>query len=329
MSAGFEGSVCTVTGGLGFIGSNLVHRLVAEGAEVRVLDALIPSHGGDRRNLDGLDASRISIAETRLDDEGIDDVIAGSDYVFNLAGQVSHHASMLDPVNDLLLNAVDHAAFLQRLVAVTPQARVVYSSTRQVYGRPQSTPVSEDHPTQPTDVNGISKLAGEQLHLVAHSAHGLWVSVLRLNNVYGPRQRLTSDELGFLPVFIRKVLRGEEISLFGDGSQRRECLHVDDVVDALIVAATNDACKGKVYNVGHSEDHSLAEIADQLVSAAGTSSTVKTAPWPDELAHIDIGSFRSDCTRFEADTGWSAAISLGDGLAATIDYYREHPWYLS
>ena len=321
--------MCAVTGGLGFVGSNLTHRLVALGARVRVIDALIDSHGGDRRNLAGLPGDAVEVAEMRLCDPAVERVVDGCDYVFNLAGQVSHHASMLDPVGDLQLNAVDHAAFLQRVGAVAAGARVIYSSTRQVYGRPQTTPVDENHPTHPADVNGVAKLAGEQLHMVAHSAARLWTTALRLNNVYGPRQRLSSDELGFLPVFVRRALCGEDISLFGDGSQRRECLYVDDVVEALLVAATTDACVGKVYNVGHPMDHSLAEIAQRLVSIARSASTVVTTPWPDELARIDIGSFRSDNSRFHADAGWTARTSLDEGLAATIAFYREHPWYLS
>ncbi|CAB4576598.1 unannotated protein [freshwater metagenome] len=319
---------CVVTGGLGFIGSNLVHRLVSLGVHVRVIDAVVAEHGANHRNLDGLDGSLVDVLETDIGDPRVGPVLRGVGHVFNLAGQVSHTASMTDPVRDLELNTITHARFLEMLRVENQQARVVHTSTRQVYGRVDRFPVDEHTPARPIDVNGVAKLAGEHLHLVYAHAHRMAITSLRLTNVYGPRQRLTSDELGFLPVFVRKALLGEPIELFGGGEQRRDCLFVDDVVDAILAASTPKAL-GAVYNVGHVRSHSLREIADELTSLAGTGSEVVTTPWPPVHRRIDIGSFETDSGAIRHDLGWEPATELAAGLRRTLDFYRDRPWYLS
>ena len=318
-------TLCVVTGGLGFIGSNLCHELVRRGASVRIVDGLVAGHGGDRRNVRGLD---VAVLEATIDDEAVADVVADADIVFNLAGQVSHVASMRDPLADLHVNAVTHAAFLETLRRVNPMVRVVHTSTRQVYGRPLRSPVDELHPTSPMDVNGVAKLAGEQLHLVYHTAYSIPTTSLRLTNVYGPRQRLSSDELGFLPVFIRKALVNEQIRIFGDGSQRRDCVYVADVVDALLAATAPEAV-GKVFNVGNVVDHSLAEIAAAIIDVTGSTGGLQLVPWPEDQRRIDIGSFHTDGTTIAETLGWKATTTLDEGLRATATFYREHPWYLS
>lgn len=320
-----SGTRCVVTGGCGFIGSNLVLALVTAGASVAVIDALVPSHGGDVRNLAGLEVETLIAG---IGDERVGEILAGADIVFNLAGQVSHTASMIDPQQDLRLNLLDHAQFLETVRRVCPSTRLVHASTRQVYGKVTSLPVDETTAANPVDVNGVAKLAGEQMHSVYAQAYGLATTSLRLSNVYGPRQRLSSDELGFLPVFVRKALQGETIQLFGDGSQRRDCLHVDDVV-AAFVAATADAAIGKVYNVGHRSDASLAEIAAIMVAATGSAGGVEITPWPGDHERIAIGSFRTDSSLIARELGWTSAIDLEVGIPATIAFYREHPWYLS
>jgi UDP-glucose 4-epimerase len=328
--SGLSGATCVVTGGLGFIGSNLALALAAGGARVRVVDALVAQHGGDRRNL----AQRpdIEVLEARLDHPCVADLVADADVVFNVAGQVSHHASMTDPLRDLDLNVTSHLAFLETLRAVNPTVRVVYTSTRQVYGRPEHIPVDEGHPARPVDVNGIDKLACEQLHLLYSAVHGLRATALRLTNVYGPRQNLLKDDLGALPVFVRRALRGETIRLYGDGTQRRDCLHVDDVVRAL-VAATTDAAVGMIVNIGHDQSVTLREIAEELIAAVtsegGPRSDVELAPWPAEAAKIDIGDFETDSTRATRVLGWKPEIGLRDGARDTVVFYRRHPWYLS
>jgi len=322
---GWNGRTCLVTGGLGFVGSNLVHALLEAGATVRVLDALVPEHGGRIDNVDGLD---LEVLVASIDDSRVVDLVDGIDVVFNLAGQVSHTASMRDPQQDLYLNATSHGAFLEMLRAVNPAARVVYASTRQVYGRATMPTVDESHAANPVDVNGVAKLAGEQLHLVYARAYGMPISALRLTNVYGPRQRLTSDDLGFLPVFIRRALEGEEILIYGDGQQRRDCLYIADVV-AAFEAATKPAAIGHVFNVGHPNTHTLAEIAELVIAAAGSRSSVRLVPWPGDHARIDIGSFHTGSARILDVLGWQASISLREGLGLTTAFYREHPWYLS
>jgi UDP-glucose 4-epimerase len=320
-----NGAVCVVTGGLGFIGSNLVHHLVARGSTVRVVDDLVAEHGGSLHNVEGLDVS-LTIAD--IGSPEVADVLVGADHVFNLAGQVSHLASMHDPEADLQRNTMSHCRFLETIRRVSPQARVVHTSTRQVYGRPLRLPVDETHPANPVDVNGVAKLAGEQLHSVYASAYGMRTTSLRLTNVYGPRQRLDSDQLGFLPVFVRAALRGDDIRLFGDGLQRRDCLFVDDVVDALLTSCVEKAV-GRVYNVGHVEDHSLMEIGELLCKLADRGGRVVVTPWPEEHGRVDIGSFRSDCSRIAEETGWQPTTTLADGLARTLAFYEEHPWFLS
>jgi len=325
--SGWAGTTCVVTGGLGFIGSNLSRALVDAGATVRVVDALVPDHGGCHQNLADVAVDRLLVAS--IDDPAVADLLDGADAVFNLAGQVSHTASMREPQLDLLYNATSHAALLETIRVTCPAARVVYASTRQVYGRPSSALVDERDVVRPVDVNGVAKHAGEQLHLVYATAHSLGASALRLTNVYGPRQRLTSDELGFLPVFMRKALLGERIDIFGDGTQRRDCLHVDDVVAALATTAGSDAAVGKVFNVGHPTTYSVADVAECITAAAGSRGGVRLVPWPDSQAKIDIGSAHTGSELIGRTLGWSATIDLPAGIADTIAFYRECPWYLS
>ncbi|MEJ7800192.1 MAG: NAD-dependent epimerase/dehydratase family protein [Ilumatobacter sp.] len=321
----FSSAKCVVTGGAGFIGANVTHALVEAGAHVRVVDRLVDGHGGDRRNLDGLD---VDLLECDIGDPAVADALVDVDVIFNVAGQVSHTASMRDPIRDLQLNALSHAAFLETVRRVAPSVRVVHTSTRQVYGRAQGGRVDETQHAQPVDVNGVAKWAGEQLHLVYHHAYGIPSTCLRLTNVYGPRQHLMSDELGFLPVFFRRALTDEPIQLFGDGSQRRDVLHVDDVVSALL-AATDPRVAGEVFNVGGRRDHTLFEIARLITSLAGSNHAPVLVPWPDEHRAIDIGSFHTDGSKIEATLGWSASIDLAEGVGSTLAFYRERPWYLS
>jgi UDP-glucose 4-epimerase len=314
---------CVVTGGLGFIGSNLVHRLVGAGADVVVIDALVPSHGGDRANLDGL---HVEVLEQSIGAPAVADAVRGCDLVFNVAGQVSHLASMKDPLTDLELNVTSHLRFLETLRVEAPDAMVVLTSTRQVYGRPQYLPVDEAHPVAPVDVNGIDKLAGERFHLLYSTTHGLRSTVLRLTNVYGPRLHLERPDQGFLSVFVRRALLGDDIELFGDGSQRRDCVFVDDVVEGLIRAVTMPDTVGEVFNLGHPDSMSLAEIAQVITNAAGTGSEVRCVPWPEELSRIDIGSFQSDYAKSKRVLGWEPATGFTQGVRATVDFYRERAW---
>jgi UDP-glucose 4-epimerase len=314
----FAGRRCLVTGGLGFIGSNVVHRLSELGADVAVVDALVPEHGGARANVpDDIEVHVASIGAPE-----VADLLAGVDVVFNVAGQVSHHESMVDPLRDLELNVTSHLRFLESVRRAAVDAVVVHTSTRQVYGRPRYLPVDEVHPTNPIDVNGVDKLACEQFHLVYAKVHRMRASALRLTNVYGPRQHLGRDGLGFLPVFVRHALAGDGIELFGDGSQLRDCLYVDDVVDALLLAACTPEAQGEVFNLGHTDVLPLSEIARLTVAAARSSSTVRCVAWPDDLERIDIGSFHGDFGKAERLLGWTPRTSFADGIQRTIDFAR-------
>ena len=327
-----SGSVCLVTGGLGFIGSNVARALVVAGAETRVIDAMVPQHGGDRRNLDGV-ADLVLVRETGIDDDSaVTALLDGVDVVFNIAGQVSHHESMTDPARDLDLNVRNQLAFLETVRRVRPEAVVVHTSTRQVYGRPRYLPVDEEHPAVPRDINGVNKLAGEFYHRLYGTVHGVRTVALRLTNVYGPRQCLRRDGLGFLPVFVRRVLRGEVLDVFGDGSQRRDCLHVDDVVEVLAAAAlrarSGEIHPGDFFNLGHSESLSLLEIAEVMCELADSGSSSRSVPWPEGLDLIDIGDFTGDYTKASGALRWQPTIGFREGMRKTLDFYRESPWYL-
>ena len=338
---GYRGTVCVVTGGLGFIGSNLALALRRAGARVRILDALVPQHGGDHRNVMEFDTGPADDPDGELwieigdiaDEAASVPLLDGADFVFNIAGQVSHHESMIDPLRDHDINVRSQLVLLETIRRVRPGAVVVHTSTRQVYGRPRYLPVDEAHPTDPRDINGVNKLAGEQYHRLYGSVHGMRTVALRLTNVYGPRQDLQKPGLGFLPVFVRRVLGGESLAVFGDGQQLRDCLHVDDVVVALALAGSAASEgriePGSVFNLGNDEAHTLLEIAHLMADLAGTGSQVELLPWPDELSRIDIGGFRSDSRAVAAALGWSPTISFRGGIEMTLDFFREHPWYLS
>jgi len=315
----FRGASCLVTGGLGFIGSNLARALVAGGARVTVVDALVPEHGGDRRNLADADAE-IPVTIAGIGDrDAVAPLLRDADVIFNVAGQVSHLESMADPLRDLELNVRSHLAFLELARELRPGATIVHTSTRQVYGRPRYLPVDEEHVTTPVDVNGVNKLAGEQLHLIYAAVHDMPITALRLTNVYGPRQCLTRDGLGFFPVFVRLALEGGTIKVYGDGKQLRDCLHVDDVVRALALAALAPDAVGQVFNLGHPDAAELATIARLVADAAGGQSDVVAVPWPADHARIDIGSFRGDFSKAKRVLGWEPKTNFEQLIRLMVD----------
>lgn len=325
----FAGTNCVVTGGLGFIGSNLSLALSAAGADVTVVDALVPTHGGNRCNLE--DAARpIRVVEADIgQDAAVAAAVADADLVFNLAGQVSHTDAMDDPVFDLDMNVRSHLRFLETLRRVSPGCLVVHASTRLVYGRPLFLPVDETHPCAPHDVNGVSKLAGEQLHLVYRRVHSLRACSLRLCNVYGPRQRISDDRQGVLPAFVRQALQGEPITLFGGGAQVRDCLYVDDAVEAFLAASVTPEAEGEVFNISHDDPRPLRGIAEELLDVVGRG-RITSVPWPPGHDRIDIGSYYGDSSKANRVLGWRPRVGLREGMARTVAFYREHlPCYLS
>ena len=322
-AAAYRGLSVLVTGGLGFIGSTLARALADAGASVVVVDALIPEFGGLAFNLAGYE-SRIQVVHADLRDaSAMATLVAGQAVIFNLAGQVSHIDSMRDPLLDLGVNAVAHVTLLEACRAHNPAARIVYAGTRQIYGRPDRLPVDEDHPIRPTDINGVNKAAGEQYHLVYSRALGLRACSLRLTNIYGPRQLIRHNRQGFIGWFIRTAIEDGTIQIYGDGSQLRDFVHVDDAVDAFLRAGLSDACIGQALNVGGEAPIAHRDLSALIVELAGSGRVVHI-PWPAEKQAIDIGNFYTDSTRFHAATGWTPRIPLREGLASTIAFYREH-----
>jgi UDP-glucose 4-epimerase len=311
-----------VTGGLGFIGSNLCRTLADLGARVTAVDSLLPDYGGNLFNLSGYeDRVRVNIADVR--GHGMEYLVRGQEVLFNLAGQVSHIDSMTDPVTDLEINCTSQLRVLEAVRRGNPGLKIVYAGTRQVYGRPRYLPVDEKHLLQPVDVNGINKISGEFYHLVYHQVYGIRASSLRLTNTYGPRQLIRHSRQGFIGWFVRQAAFGEEIQIFGDGSQQRDFNHVDDVVDAFLRAAAMDQADGKVFNLGDEQPISLLELAKMLVEVAGEGRYI-LVPFPADRKRIDIGDFYADTSKVRSTLGWTPSVPLRRGLEETIAYYREN-----
>jgi len=327
MTAGYgdyyRGKRVMITGGLGFIGSNLAMRLVALGAAPVLVDSLVPQYGGNLFNVHGFEHGvRINIADVR-DENSMHYLVQGHDVLFNLAGQVSHLDSMRDPYTDLEINARAQVSVLEACRKNNPSIKVVFTSTRQIYGKPDYLPVDERHLVHPTDVNGINKMAGEWYHIVYNNVYGVRATSLRLTNTYGPRMLVKTDRQTALGWFVRLALDGREIQVFGDGRQKRDYTYVDDVVEALLLAGANDAANGEVFNLGGPEPVSHVQLIDTLCTVAGCGS-YRLVPFPAERKAIDIGDFYADYSKITRVLGWRPQIGLREGLQRTVDFYREH-----
>jgi UDP-glucose 4-epimerase len=319
----YAGRRVMVTGGLGFIGSNLARQLVPLGADVLLVDSMLPGHGGNVFNLDGI-ADRVRIARTDIRDrEAMRALVRDVDVIFNLAGQVSHIDSMRDPYTDLEVNCLSQLSLLEACRDSNRDVKVVFAGTRQIYGRPDSLPVNESHLVRPTDVNGINKAAAEYYHLVYNNVFGIRACSLRLTNVYGPRQLIRHNRQGFIGWFIRLAVEGRTIQIYGDGAQLRDFVYVGDAADAFLRAGASAACDGEVFNVGGAQPISHRDLATLLTSVAG-SGRIEYVAWPPEKKAIDIGSFYADSSKFSSATGWAPRVGLADGLASTVAFYRAH-----
>lgn len=312
-----------ITGGLGFIGSNLGKKLLALGAKVTLVDSLIPQYGGNLFNIDSIrNRVTVNICDVR-DPFALAHLIKDQNYLFNLAGQTSHMDSMTDPQTDLDINASAQLSILEACRKINRCIKIVFASTRQLYGKPDYLPVDEKHPIRPVDVNGINKLAGEWYHLLYNNVYGIRTCALRLTNTYGPGMRVKDARQTFLGIWIRLLIEGKPIKVFGDGLQLRDFNFVDDCVDAMLLAGASETANGKVYNLGSSEVVNLKSLAEMLTSL-GTSGSYELIPFPTERKAIDIGDYYSDFSLISQELGWQPKIGLHEGLHRTLDYYQTH-----
>ena len=310
-----------ITGGLGFIGSNLARRLVGLGARVTLVDSLIPVYGGNLFNITDIrEQVNCNISDVR-DAHAMAYLVKEQDFLFNLAGQTSHIDSMTDPQTDLDINAAAQLSILEACRKNNADIKVVFASTRQIYGKPDYLPVDELHPIRPVDVNGINKLAGEWYHLLYNNVYGIRACALRLTNTYGPAMRVKDARQTFLGVWVKLLLEGKPIKVFGDGKQLRDFNFVDDCVDALLLAGASEISNGKVYNLGSKEFVGLKDLA-QIIVGLGYGGSYELAAFPPERKAIDIGDYYSDFSLIQKELGWAPKVSLKEGLIKTIDYYK-------
>ncbi|HAO68136.1 MAG TPA: NAD-dependent epimerase [Verrucomicrobiales bacterium] len=312
-----------ITGGGGFIGSNLARALVAQGARVTIVDSLIPQYGGSLFNIENIrEMVHVNVCDVR-DPHAMKHLVQGKDFLFNLAGQTSHIDSMTDPQTDLEINASAQLSILEACRLNNPEIKIVFASTRQLYGKPDYLPVDEKHPVRPVDVNGINKLAGEWYHLLYNNVYGIRACALRLTNTYGPGMRVKDARQTFLGIWVRQLLEGTPIKVFGDGEQLRDFNYVDDCVNALLLAGANEQANGKVYNLGSPEVIGLKALAEQIVSL-GFGGSYELVPFPEERKAIDIGDYYSDFSLISMELGWLPEVNLQKGLLNTIEYYSKH-----
>ena len=319
----FAGADVLVTGGLGFIGSALARRLVALGATVTLVDSLIPEYGGNLFNIHDI-RDRVTVDRTDVRDAAaMSTLIKRRQFLFNLAGQTSHLDSMTDPLTDLNINAAAQLQILEACRLHNRDLKIVFASTRQVYGRPNRLPVDENHPLNPVDVNGINKLAGEWYHLLYNDVYGIRACALRLTNTYGPGMRVKDARQTFLGIWIRQLIQKKPIQVFGTGKQRRDFNFVTDVVEALLAAAASESSDGQIFNLGHREHVDLKQLAELLVRINGDG-RYELIPFPEDRKTIDIGDYYADFRKVETMLGWSPQVNLESGLRKTLEYYREH-----
>jgi UDP-glucose 4-epimerase len=323
----FSNQHAIITGGLGFIGSNLARRLVELGAHVTLVDAMKPDTGANLFNIvDIKDQIRVIEVDIRFD-EKIQPLLSQNKFLFNLAGLTSHVGSMRNPIIDLEVNAVSQLKLVEACRALNPDIRIVFAGTRQVYGRAEYLPVDEKHVPAPMDYNGVSKRAGEMYHIVASHIYGMWTSVLRMTNVYGPRMRVKDDRQNFIGWWFHQLLENDELEVYGDGTQIRDFNYVEDVVDALLLCIVLPAAKGSIYNLG-GQPIRLIDLARLMIEVNGEGKFC-LVPFPKERERIDIGDYFGNFNKIMTDLGWRPKVSLRDGVERTLAFYRrykEHYW---
>ncbi len=304
----------------------MAHSLVDLGANILLVDSLIPEYGGNTYNVEHInDAVRINVSDIR-DEYSMRYLIQGQDYLFNLAGQTSHIDSMQNPYADLEINCHAQLSLLESCRKYNSNIKIVFASTRQIYGKPNYLPVDERHILQPTDVNGINKMAGEWYHVLYNNVYGIKACVLRLTNTYGPRMRIMDARQTFLGIWIRLLVENKPFDVYGDGTQIRDFNYVDDVVNALLLAASCNTANGDVFNLGSSEKISLKELAQMLIKINGQG-IYRVIPFPLDRKVIDIGNYYADYSKITSIMGWAPKISLSQGLANTLHYYQKYYKY--
>lgn len=322
MNNTYKGAKVLITGGLGFIGSNLARRLVASGAYVTLVDSLIPEYGGNLFNISGIeDKVKVNISDVR-DEHSMRYLVQGQDFLFNLAGQTSHMDSMQDPVTDMEINCHAQISILESCRKYNPTIKIVFASTRQIYGKPDFLPVDEKHPSRPTDVNGINKMAGEWYHILYNNVYGIRACAIRLTNTYGPCMRVKDARQTFLGIWVKLLLEGKPFEVWG-GTQLRDFTYIDDAVDAFLLAAVKEESNGRIFNLGGCEVISLRDLANLLVTA-NTGGTFQEREFPSDRKRIDIGDYYADDRLIRAELGWVPKINLQKGLATMISYYRSN-----
>ena len=318
----FTNKKVLITGGIGFIGANLAEKAVDLGAEVTLVDSLIPQYGGNLFNIEAIRQKvAVNISDVR-DEHSMRYLVQGQDILFNLAGQTSHMDSMKDPYADLDINCRAQLSILESCRKYNPDIKIVFASTRQIYGKPDYLPVDENHLLRPVDVNGINKMAGEWYHILYNNVYGIRACALRLTNTYGPRMRIKDARQTFLGIWVRLILEGKPFEVWG-GEQLRDFTYVDDLVDALLQAAVREDMNGRALNVGGDQLISLKDLADLLIEANG-GGEYRIKQFPAERKRIDIGDYYSDDRALRQTLGWEPTVSLKEGLIRTLDYYRQN-----
>ena len=325
----YRGTPVLVTGGMGFIGSTLARRLHGMGARVAVLDSLNPGQGGNPANLEDIQEDLEIVIGDQADAVLVAGLVRGRSVIFNLCGRGAHADSMRDPFADLHSNCVAQLTLLEAVRQHNPEAKVVFAGTRSQYGSTQVLPVREDHPQEPTDINGANKIAAERYHLVYHNAHGIRACSLRLTNIYGPRHLMAHGRQGFMNWFVRRAMDGEEILVYGDGAQLRDLLYVDDAVEAFLLAGMERAAEGRAFNIASGTGVSVRRLAELAVAAAGRG-RVRLVEYPTDQRPIEVGDFVADITAARETLGWQPCTPLKEGLARTVAFFeprRELYWH--
>lgn len=322
----FKNKKVMVTGGLGFAGSNLAIRLVELGADVLVVDNMLPRQGGNLFNIEPVkDRIKVNISDIR-NETSMNHLIRGMEYVFHMAGQVNHVESVKNPLKDLSINVEGTLVIMEALRMHNPEARVIFTGTRGEYGSSLKLPVAENHAINPIGIYAITNFAAERIVLTYHNLHHIRSVCLRITNTYGPRHQMVHDEYGVFNWFIKKAMDNEVIPLFGDGRILRDYLYIDDLTESLIKVALNDSAYGEVYNIGSGIPLSFVNLAKKIIEIAG-SGKVEYTDFTTERKALEPGDYYADITKIRDMTGWQPEVSLEEGIKRTIDYYKRYKKY--